>query len=107
MGTNANMIKYYRDLNQKRQLVLDAKSRGETLMHTDFIDISGRKTKGENGRLTFEVLPPTLPYEIKSLDELNLLLFKKEISFTELLDLLTIQALSPTRWQRFKAMFTP
>jgi len=101
------LIKYYNDLNHRKQLILDGRSRGESVIHDDFIDKQGRSTDGKAGRLTLEIIPDPAERVIKSLDELNLLLFKKEIKYIELLDLLTIQALMEDnkRWNRFKARF--
>jgi len=85
---------------EKKRFKQSAHDRGLVTIHDDFIS-------DRQGKLSFDVKPITPERVIKSLDELNLLLFKKEISHLELLDLLTIQALSPSRWTRFKAMFTP
>jgi len=100
-------VKFYHNQAEKFRLIQSAHDRGLTTKHEDFIDEGNHITNGETGRLTFHVQPEIPERVIKSLDELNLMLFKKKIPYIELLDLLTIQALSPSRWQRFKAMFTP
>jgi len=100
-------IKFYHNPAEKIRHKQSAHDRGMSIIHDDFKDEGNHNTTGEIGRLTFDLIPDIPDRIIKSLDELNLLLFKKEIEYIELLDLLTIQALSPTRWQRFKAMFTP
>jgi len=95
-------VKFYdRDnFREWRRLKQSANDKGMSTIHDDFID-------EKVGRLTFDIIPDPPERVIKSLDELNLLLYKKRISYEDLLDLLTIQALSPTRWERFKARFTP
>jgi len=102
-------VNFYDTPQRKRQLINDSRSRGETIIHDDFINSRGQITDGRSGKLTSEILPDPPDRVIKSLDELNLLLFKKEIVYIELLDLLTIQALKDmnSRWSRFRAMFTP
>jgi len=101
------MIRYYRDKAEKKKIINDVESTGLLVQHIDYVNEKGKATNGDSGRLTFEIEQPIPERVIKSLDELNLLLFKKRIDFIELLDLLTIQALSPTRWERFKARFSP
>jgi len=100
-------VKFYHNVEEKLKLKQSAHDRGMSTIHDDFLDEGNHTTKGDIGRLTFDIIPDPPEREIKSLDELNLLLFKKEIDYIELLDLLTIQALSLSRWERFKAMFTP
>jgi len=101
-------VRFYHDPAEKRTLKQSAHSRGMQTIHDDFLDEGNHATNGDIGKLTFDFSPPDPPPRvIKTLDELNLLLFKKEIEYIELLDLLTIQALSLTRWQRFRAMFSP
>jgi len=99
-------IKFYHNPAEKIRLKQSAHDRSLSVIHDDFRDEGNHKTNGEIGRLTFELRADPPEREIKSLDELNLLLFKKEIQYLDLLDLLTIQALSPSRWQRFKDLFS-
>jgi len=93
-------IKFYSSLKQKRDLKFQAHSKGQSTIHDDFISDNHNE-----GKLTFGIKPNPPERVIKSLDELNLLLFKKEIEYEDLLDLLTIQALMEDnkRWNRFKA----
>jgi len=100
-------VKFYHNPAEKLRHKQSARSRGMSVIHDDFLDEGNHATKGDIGKLTFDIVADPPDRVIKSLDELNLLLFKKKIRYIELLDLLTIQALSPSRWQRFKAMFTP
>lgn len=83
---------------QKKRLIQSAHDRGLSTLHDDYISDT-------QGKLFFNVRPIPVERVIKSIDELNLLLFKKRISYIELLDLLTLQAISPTRWESFKARF--
>jgi len=97
--------KYYKTKHERTELIKRFKILGKSMLHDDFLDENNNSTDGKSGRLTFGHFPPIPERVIKSLDELNLLLFKKEISYIELLDLLTLQAISPTRWERFRALF--
>jgi len=99
-------VKFYHNPAEKIRLKQSAHDRGMSTIHDDFLDERNHATNGDIGKLTFDVRADPIEREIKTLDELNLLLFKKRISHLELLDLLTLQALSLTRWQRFKAMFS-
>ena len=98
-------VKFYHNPEEKRKLKQSAHDRGLSTIRDEFFDERGHITNGEIGKLKFDIIPPIPEREIKSLDELNLLLFKKRIDYIELLDLLTLQAISPTRWQRFKEFF--
>jgi len=100
-------IKFYTDKAQRKQLLLDGRNRGENMLHDDFINKQGNATDGTSGKLTFEIVGNVPERVIKSNDELNLLLYKKEIRYDDLLDLLTIQALklNATRWEKFRAAF--
>lgn len=100
-------VEFYDSEIEKRQLKIDAHSRGESTIHIDFIDRQGKQTDGTQGRLTFDIKVDPPERVIKENDELLLLLFKKEIDYIDLLDLLAIQALKSTasRWQKFRALF--
>ena len=61
-------IMFYSDLRQKNTLLDDATPLGESMIHDDYVDISGNPTDGKSGRLTFDVVPnPT-----KTTDELRI-----------------------------------
>jgi len=98
-------VKFYHNPAEKLKLKQSAHDRGLSTIHDDFKDEGNHNTQGDIGRLSFDIKPDPPERVIKSLDELNLLLFKKEINYIELLDLLTIQAISPSRWERFKQLF--
>ena len=98
-------VKFYHNPIEKKKLKQSAHSRGLSTIHDDFKDEGNHNTKGETGRLTFDIIIDPPERVIKSLDELNLLLFKKRIDYIELLDLLTLQAINPSRWENFKARF--
>jgi len=102
-------VKYYHYSGEKTQLKNDAKSRGESTIHDDFIDERGNATKGDTGRLTFDIIPDPLPRVIKPHDVLLLEFYKKEIQYDDLLDLLVMEHLTDhaSKWTRFKGMFNP
>jgi len=102
-------IKFYHNPEEKKRLKQSANSRRMSTIHDDFVDEGNHKTDGTKGRLTFDIKPDPPERIIKSDDELLLLLFKKQIEYLDLLDLLAIQALKSTasRWQKFKLLFTP
>jgi len=94
-------IKYYNNHEHRRQLILDGKSRGESVIHDDYLE--------ENkGRLTLEIIADNVIPPDKTDDELLLEFYKKEINYEDLLDFLTRQYLldHATRWDKFKRLFT-
>jgi len=66
------MIIFYNSKTERKNIISDQHSRGRSLIHDDFILANGRVTRGNEGRLTFEVIPQPPDRVIKSLDELNL-----------------------------------
>jgi len=100
---------FYHSPQQKQQKKNDARSRGESTIHDDFIDRQGNQTRGDIGRLTFDVKPDPPPRTIKTHDELLLAFYKKEIKYLDLLDLLVMEHLTDhaSKWTRFKGMFNP
>ena len=98
---------YYNSLQQKKEAKIAAHARGESTIHDDFINLSMQPTDGTTGRLTFDKKPNPKPRKILGLNEINKRLKDKTLDYTDLLDLLEIQALkiSTTRWENFKALF--
>ena len=93
----------YYNLNELKKLKNDIKSRGETIIHNDFISDNHNE-----GRLTYGIKNEFPVEKIKkSDDELLLLFYKKEIQYEDLLDFLTVQYLKDheTRWNKLKARF--
>jgi len=103
------MISFYDSPGQKRQLLIDARSRNESQINDDFIDRNGIPTDGRSGRLTTGIKADPIPRVIKTHDELLLAFYKKRIDYQDLLDLLVMEHLTDhaTKWTKFKRLFNP
>lgn len=99
------MAKYYDNKVERISLIKEQNRQGLSLIHDNFINKQGNRTDGKSGQLIFGTPKEEPERIIKTKEELNQLLFDKRITYLELLDLLVIQGLSSTRWEKFKAMF--
>jgi len=85
-------VVFYRSRQQKRDATNQARLRGESTIHDDFLDRGGNQTDGSRGRLTFDIIPDVVktPREIL----LELLLVKLEnntITFEQLKTLIRLE----------------
>ena len=54
-------IVFYSSIAQRDSIKATAYAIGESPIHDDFIDSNGDPTDGTSGRLTFDIIAPTVP----------------------------------------------
>ncbi len=84
-------IKYYNSKDERKTILDDANSLGESIIHDDFLDKDGNATDGTKGKLTLDVVASVPNPDFVRLKELNQKLDDDTITFDELKELLRLQ----------------
>ncbi len=77
-------IVYYNSKKERITELKKANEKGESAIHDDFLDVNGKVTDGNSGKLTFDILDNTPDPKFLRMKELRKKLQDDSITFKEL-----------------------